>query len=302
MGGPPLQADWPGEFDVAIYKASNPDLAGLNDYDAREHYRRIGRDEGRIASAVATREGLKALIAPQAKVLEIGPASIPAFRPGERDVRYVDVLTTAELRQKAARVRGADPMDVPEIDYVWTGGRLTDLIPERFDAVYSSHNIEHQTALASHLQDLGGLLRPGGAVYLVVPDMRYGLDHFLPASTMAEVLAAELEPTYRHRPLQVTRHAFFSTHNDPVRHWAGDHGPNPFERRLGPALGDLARELRKLYGRAEYVDAHAWQFTPETFRRLVADLHAGALSPLLPVRVYPTVRNAPEFFAVLTAG
>jgi hypothetical protein len=299
-----VRSDWPAEFDWRAYTRNprNGDLARMTEAQAVEHYDLHGRREGRVCSEVWNRDTLKALIDPADSILEIGPFFSPAFDKHERRVRYVDVFTTQELRERAQSLEDGAPERIPEIDYVWTGGPLTKLVPERFDAIYSSHNIEHHTCLVSHLQDLAGLLNPGGAVFLVIPDKRYCFDHFLPESTRLDVLGAWADPGYRHSARTVIKQSLFTTHNDIMRHWAGDHGDNPFERLATPALGEQAAAHKPLFQNPQhYVDAHAWHFTPESFRTLIADLHAMRLSPLVPARVYATIYGTTEFFAILTA-
>ena len=293
---------WPLEFDPVVYARhpTNRDLARMNPGQAAEHYRKHGRREGRVCSAVASREQLLSLIAPGARILEIGPFYSPMFDKARCRVSYVDVLNTEQLRARAATVVGGVPETVPEIDYVWTGGPIAELIDERFDVVFSSHNIEHQPCLISHLADLAALLKPGGAVFLFVPDRRYCFDHFLPPTGLTEVLGAWFEPTARHTGEAVVKHWMFLTHNDASRHWAGDHGENPFERPADHALGAWMRSVRDTYRAAtDYVDVHAWQFDPESFRGLLQHLHDSGLSELAPVRVYPTVTGALEFYAII---
>jgi SAM-dependent methyltransferase len=241
-----------------------------------------------------------ALIPRDARILEIGPFFSPMFDKAKHRVSYVDVLTTEQLRARAATIEGGDPGKVPEIDHVWTGGPISELIAERFDVVFSSHNIEHQPCLVSHLADLAALLKPGGAVFLFVPDRRYCFDHFLPPTALTDVLGAWFEPSARHRGEAVVKHWMFLTHNDPGRHWAGDHGVDPYTRLSGHAAGAWMRSVRDTYRAAEdYVDVHAWQFDPEGFRTILQSLHDAGLSELAPVRVYPTPRGGIEFYAIL---
>ena len=169
--------------------------------------------------------------------------------------------------------------------------------------VFSSHNIEHQPCLITHLQELASLLRPGGQVVLFVPDRRYCFDHFLPETTLLDILAAWVEPRgRRHQVRDVVKHWLFVAHNDAGRHWRGDHGDDPHRAMTTPAGGDHAQALKDFHAQAPaYLDVHAWQFTPDSFRGLVAQLNAMRLSPLTAARVYPTVTGSQEFYAVLTA-
>ena len=86
-----------------------------------------------------------------------------------------------------------------------------------------------------------------------------------------------------------------TTHNDAVAHWRGEHGDPAADRaaRAALAAGEMARSG------AQYVDVHAWQFTPASFRAVVAALGARGLCGLRVERVYDTVLDHHEFTAVL---
>jgi SAM-dependent methyltransferase len=293
------ERDWPPAFDAQIYRRSHRDLRVMGERQLIEHYERHGRHEGRVCSAVNGREAMLACIGADARVLEIGPFFSPTFTRPSRDVAYVDAFDSAQLRARAATFEGGRPEAVPDIDYVWTDGPLSELILERFDVVFSSHNIEHQPCLISHLQDLSALLKPGGQVVMFVPDRRYCFDHFLPESTFPDVLGAWMEPRLRRQARNIVKQWFFVTHNDSDRHWQGDHGPDP-ALTLDAQLGERVTALRELYRvTSDYFDVHAWQFTPESFETLVRGLRTMELTSLEPYRVYPTLSGTNEFLAVL---
>ena len=87
-----------------------------------------------------------------------------------------------------------------------------------------------------------------------------------------------------------------TTHNDPVRHWAGDHGE--------VLLKTVSTSLQTAYDHAAqakggYSDAHAWQFTPDSFSEIISSLNKLGLIDLNVERVYQTPLNRFEFAAVL---
>jgi hypothetical protein len=160
----------------------------------------------------------------------------------------------------------------------------------------SSHAIEHQPDLVAHLAAVDRLLEPGGTYFVIVPDHRYCFDHFLPPSSLASIVGAHAQRATLHHPTQVVNTIAMRTHNDPVRHWAGDHGEPAWIARP-----ELLREAYDLcVGSPDtYLDTHSWQFTPASFRTAIDTLHDLGLSPLLAARVYETVRDGIEFYAVL---
>jgi SAM-dependent methyltransferase len=240
---------------------------------------------------VADRNAFVGLIGTTARVLEIGPFAHPMLRGSNVD--HLDVLPTEGLRQRAITL-GMDPDGVPDIRWVSTGGSL-DCVTERYDAVVSSHAIEHQPDLVRHLQQVESVLVPRGSYYLLVPDHRYCFDHFLIPSSTAQVLGAFVEGRRSHTAASVIEHRALTTHNDPVRHWAGDHG-DPTENRAERIAGAL-REITDAAG--GYIDVHAWYFTPPSFRGIIDDLRAGGFTRFTVERMFPTRPNANEFWCIL---
>jgi SAM-dependent methyltransferase len=294
---PPL----PPEFDPALYAARHAsDLAGLNVAALAHHYTAHGAAEGRACSAVASRGEFLALLPPSGPVLEVGPFCTPWAAPPGCVVRYLDVMPTEALRAAAAALTWGDASSVPEIDYVWRGEPYRQLIRERFAAILSSHCIEHQPCLVTHLADLAAVLAPGGRVFLVVPDHRFAFDHFVPSSSLVDVLDAYAARRTTHAPRSLIAQHLLHTHNDATEHWRGEHGPDPWARPAGPELAaQVAEALRGLRGPDVIYDVHAWQFTPESFRRLFESMAAAGLSPFRIERLYPTLRDRGEFYAVL---
>ena len=289
----PMDADapLPPTFDAGFYRASHPDLALADDAAAVRHYEEHGRREGRPASALARREGLVAWIDPAQPTLEIGPFCQPLVR-GEA-VRYLDRLDAAELRARAIAL-GMDPAGCPErIDFV---GGLDEVEAGDFAAVVASHSIEHQPDLVRHLEEVARVLRANGRYYLVVPDKRFCFDHFLAESTIADILDAFEEERTVHRLGSVIEHVALVTHNDPARHWRGDHGHVDDGERRRRAAEAIDAYRRSAGG---YLDVHAWQFTPASFRAAMQTLAELGLSAFEVEAVYDTPRDRAEFCAVL---
>ena len=293
----------PPAFDASVYlsHAGNKDLVGFSENQALNHYQDFGINEGRICSVVNSRSAFLQLIPREASILEVGPFFSPAFRRPEYNVRYIDCLSGDELRSRATLTPGADPGLVPEIDYVWQGQPYCELIDERFEVVFSSHNIEHQPCLVTHLNDLSSVLLPGGAVFLAVPDKRYCFDHFLPSTQLPDVLQAWVDENKRPGVKEVLEHHFFTTHNDPLRHWQGDYGRDALREGLeNERIDQLRQEIEALKLHREYIDVHMWKFEPANFTAILDALWRLRLTDLRLVRLYPTVKDSNEFYAVLS--
>ncbi|OGS99280.1 MAG: hypothetical protein A3F73_06565 [Gallionellales bacterium RIFCSPLOWO2_12_FULL_59_22] len=302
-------ADWrnrlPLEFDHEVYvnHAGNKDIARLGETAARLHYKNHGMAEGRICSEVQGRKQFIGLVPAALPILEIGPFFSPAFRRPEANVSYLDCLSAKAMKERAAKLKGAAIENIPEIDYVWSGQRYAELIGRKFMAIYSSHNIEHQPCLLTHLHDIESVLEKEGAVFFAVPDKRYCFDHFFPETNLADIVEAWAEGKNRHRLKDILEHRFFAAHNEPARHWRGDHGTNRGLLQLDDRQNvSFMAELERLRSSTEYTDVHAWKFTPATFKTLFDDLFSLRLTRLRIARLYQTVKNSNEFYAVLVFG
>lgn len=309
MAAPSCCGDWggqlPREFDHDIYvsRAGSEDLAKFDERAARLHYKKYGMAEGRVCSEVKGRKNFIGLVPAGLPILEIGPFFSPAFRRPAANVYYLDCLSAESMRKRAEKLKGAAIGDIPEIDYVWSGQRYAELVGRKFPAVYSSHNIEHQPCLVTHLHDLESVLEEEGAIFLAIPDKRYCFDHFFPETNIVDVVEAWMEGKRRHRAKDILEHRFFAAHNEPARHWRGDHGVNQGLSLLeGGRNASFLAELERLRCSDEYTDVHAWKFTPAIFRMLFDNLYSLKLTRLRIARVYPTVRNSNEFYAVLVFG
>lgn len=282
----------PPEMDPRAYRGRYPDLLQFNDAELAGHFRDFGASEGRHGSLIGSRAEFFALIGNSATTLEIGPLANPSVRG--QNVRYFDVLGTDALRQKASSHQ-LNPDSCPAIDYVSNIGDLS-VVSDCFDAVVSSHAIEHQPDLIQHLFGVARILKPAGRYFLAAPDKRYCFDHFIAESTIADVLDAHTRESRLHNAASIIKYQALRTHNEADRHWRGDHGAPIYK-----ANPERLREALETYlnSAGAYLDTHAWQFTPESFRDMLQVLHKIEFSPFRVLRVYPTLRGALEFYAVL---
>lgn len=283
----------PPVCDLAFYRKSNPDLRSLSDAQLTEHYLRFGRAEGRVGSAAALRENFLEYAAQHPSVLEIGPFCNPCLRG--RGVKYFDVLDRQGLIDRAKRI-GYPHADAPEIDFVSPAADLT-IVSGTFSSVVSSHCVEHQPDLIRHFKLVARCLDEGGRYFLLIPDKRYCFDHFIAESTLANVIDAHIEGRTVHRLASVIEHRALTTHNDAARHWRGDHVDPGHESSMVARTRMALAEVDAAKG--GYVDVHAWQFTPESFHRIISMLNELDFIALEAERVYDTPIGRNEFTAVL---
>lgn len=282
----------PNEFDLNLYRSLYQDLYILSDDALSYHYRNHGRAEGRQSCYVSDLSDFIALIPKNAPSIEIGCFDNPKLI-GE-NVRYADWLNQNELIDRA-KLLNRNPSGVPNIDYVLSEVDLGN-IAEKFEVVFSCHVIEHQPDLIKHLVNVENLIENGDRYFLVIPDKRYCFDRFISESTIADVLSAHYEKRSRHTLKSIIEHRAMTTHNDCVSHW---NTPNLSSPDI--SLANIKNAISE-YKEQDYVDVHAWQFTPESFAKIIQLLNELGFISLHLERLYPTLRNQIEFFAVLKKG
>jgi predicted SAM-dependent methyltransferase len=203
--------------------------------------------------------------------LEIGPSFNPiAPKRNGFNCEVLDHIPTAELREKY-RSHGLDISLVEEVDYVWNGEELPQLIGKAscYDYIIASHVIEHTPDMVGFLSQCGELLKPGGVLSLVVPDKRYCFDHFRPISTTGQLLNAHIDKRTKHSLGTIFDHFSLESSRGGALSWdsssTGDFtAGHPFD------LAIKIFEESKL--NPAYIDVHNWCFTPASFELVIRDL------------------------------
>jgi len=283
--------DFPASFCVETYRALHHDLREMDAASLRDHYNTFGIVEGRQACKVRDRTDFIELFNGIRPALEIGAFDSPLLN--QENVKHFDVLDQMSLKARAHEL-GRNSERVPFIDYVSQNGELS-AIKDKFELIISSHAIEHTPDLISHLIQIYNLLSVNGVYALMVPDCRYCFDHFIPPSSIADILQAHIEGRKVHTLASIIEHRALTTHNDPAKHWEGIHG----ERSETDPNRLLAAISEWKSAKGGYIDVHAWQFTPQSFESLITLLGNANLINLQPIRVYNPVRGSNEFLVIL---
>jgi hypothetical protein len=232
-------------------------------------------------------------------LLEIGPGQAPCFR-GD-NVQYFDVLDAAALRQRAKDLNvqefGQSADDCPEYIHYVSPTADMKIVNRKYDFVFSSHAVEHQVDLISHLQIVSGLLHPGGAYLIICPDRRYCFDANRTGSSLGQVIETHEFKRARHSLTTLIDTVAYPSHNDGIRHWRGD---TPGVYRIDvKAVTDAVSQWRDAEVGQYYIDRHAWLFTSDSFRLITQFLVDANYIDLFPSRVFDVPENASEFIAVL---
>ncbi len=232
--------------------------------------------------------------------LEIGPSHNPITpKRGGWNVETVDHANANELREKYSSHGGSIVSldNIEEVDYVWQGGSLVDLVgkPGHYDYIIASHVLEHTTDLVTFLQACQKLLKPTGKLLLALPDKRYCFDYFRPYSTTGDVLQAHYEKRSRHTPGKVFDYIANASKRGPDIAWSKT---DVREISLVHDLSNAEKYFLQSTSSDEYTDIHNWMFTPASFRLIISDLQH--LDLLRLSYVSETRAKGFEFFVVLS--
>jgi len=111
--------------------------------------------------------------------LEIGALHNPLKVPSGVKVRYVDRMPVAELRRQYPELAA---YNLVEADIVDDGEKLPTVGDGTQDFVIANHFIEHCENPIDTLMNLVRVLKPGGILFMCVPDKRYTFDSERPVT------------------------------------------------------------------------------------------------------------------------
>jgi hypothetical protein len=151
---------------------------------------------------------------------------------------------------------------------------------------------EHLQDPIHFLQRCERALKESGKLILLVPDRSFCFDYFRPVSTAGQMLRAFLDGRKQHDPGTLyDHHALTATRNGAIAWVETD---NTAEFAGTPAAGySVATRTAN-----EYIDCHAWVFTPSSFRLILSDLRSLGLLTLGEAFFHPSIGC--EFMVVLS--
>ena len=132
--------------------------------------------------------------------LEIGALQDPMPLPKGAKARYVDIAPTEELR---AMYPAKTRRWLVDVDIVDDGEKLSKVADDSQDFVASNHFFEHTEDPVGTLRNMLRVVKPGGVVYLSVPDKRQMFDCDRPSTTLDHVVQ-----DHEHGP-EVSRHQHY---------------------------------------------------------------------------------------------
>ncbi len=126
------------------------------------------------------------------KGLEIGPLHRPMVRHPGMEIDYIDRCTVAELREHYPELNNL-PLVEPHI--IGDAQTLEGVPNKSYDFVIAAHVIEHMKNPLGALEAWCRVTRPGGKVYLIVPDKRVIFDKHRLRTTLEHIILDYREPS-----------------------------------------------------------------------------------------------------------
>jgi GT2 family glycosyltransferase/SAM-dependent methyltransferase len=111
--------------------------------------------------------------------LEIGALHAPVEVRPPSTVRYIDRMCVADLRRQYPEL---NDLPLVEADIIDDGEKLQTIGDGTQDFVISSHFLEHCEDPILAVKTMLRVLRPGGIVYVAVPDKRFTFDRHRPVT------------------------------------------------------------------------------------------------------------------------
>ncbi|HMG28077.1 MAG TPA: class I SAM-dependent methyltransferase [Acidimicrobiia bacterium] len=209
--------------------------------------------------------------------IEIGALNLPLGVHRRARVRYVDRLTVLEQRQQYPEMAGAE---LPPVDVIGSAENLSPFGDSSLDFVIANHLLEHLEDPIAALLEFERVLRPGGVVYLGLPDQRGTFDRDRELTSVTHLLRDHEEGVLTSRR---------DHYVDWARHVAHVE-PDELDRYVDDQMSD-----------AYSIHFHCWQ--PDTFldffvaarEKVGLDFQMVAFAP-------PETHDDLEFIVILAKG
>jgi hypothetical protein len=163
---------------------------------------------------------------------------------------------------------------IVNVNYILDSSKIyNEYINEKFNLVFSSHNIEHQPDIITHLNNVESILVDGGYYCIICPDFRFIFDMYRNPTTIPDVLNAYLRKDKTPQFITQMEHLFIS-------------GQTPNKANINRISWDMTsnqdrlltqnklinkdfnlsfEEIKNYYNTTKYNDCHVGKFYYENF-------------------------------------
>lgn len=124
--------------------------------------------------------------------LEIGPLHRPMVTHPGMEIHYVDRFSVADLREHYPELREFSLVEPHILDDAETLSQVED---NKYDFLIAAHVIEHMKNPLSSLEQWCRVVKPGGLIYMIVPDKRKTFDKHRVRTTVPHIVNDYLAPS-----------------------------------------------------------------------------------------------------------
>ncbi len=234
--------------------------------------------------------------------VEIGALDRPLIVRDElsvgSEILYADHLTTAELKVKYGPDSTVNTDCLVDVDVVSsTGDFRSSLEGREIDYIVASHVVEHVPNPIKWLQMLFEIIKPGGFVFLVIPDKRFTFDYLRPVTSCGQMLDAFFGDKNQPSAADVFDHHSSAVLIDGSKVWGGVFGAGD----LLPLSShkDALKFASEVNEHKTYHDVHVSIFTPASFFSIIERLISTELFMPEIIKFIDTKVNDIEFFVCM---
>jgi SAM-dependent methyltransferase len=203
--------------------------------------------------------------------LEIGALHLPLRVPRGVSVSYVDRYRRSELRAHYPELEISPIVDPDIVDDAETLATIQDA---SVNFVIANHFIEHCEDPIGTIKTFLRVLRPGGVIYMAVPDGRLTFDSDRPITSVDHLVHDHLEGPESSRAQHYEEWTRFSIKVPP---------------------SDVAQRAQELQTQGYSIHYHVW--TPSAFLELLVEARSRFD---LPLDVEAVERNEHEFIVIMS--
>ena len=213
--------------------------------------------------------------------LEIGALDKPLIVPKDlsdgSEIIYADHLSSTDLKAKYKLDQSVDLDSIVDVSIVNPAGDFSECMEGRLvDYIVASHVVEHVPNPIRWFQMLFEILRPGGFIFLVIPDKRFTFDYQRPVTTFGAMLQSFLSGKLRPSAADVFDHHSSAVMIDGSRVWSGLLS----EADMVPLASSKAAlaYAKEVEDGNKYHDVHVSIFTPISFFSILSLLDIAPLN------------------------
>lgn len=306
---------FPNDFDSNIYRDVNKHLINFTDNELIKHYEYYGYYEGLVSCSISGRNDFINLIKNMNfnYGIEIGPLHSPVLNKGiVNNSKCLDYFSQDELRENYKNDKNVNINNIMFVDYIMRDiKKYTDIISDKFDICFSSHNIEHSPCLITFLKNISDILIKNGYIFLCIPDYRFCFDTYRNPSTIFDVLNAYYLNIDKPTSINRLEQMFFTTHNNNGDHWLEyektfknqfislNNKDTFMKERTEIIINNIDNIKDIINNNNQYFDSHCWKLNPKIFEHIIEILSKTNFIDLKLIKIYKTIKNSNEFYVIL---